>query len=90
MSKIGGYMCVEIVNNGTKKMFKKANKSNPKAIYMFVAGGKEIDQKVELANQKLLENNTLIKQTQAPKTVFLYTAKKILNKFCRMSKATLY
>ena len=47
MSKIGGYMWVEFVNNGSKQMFKKADKSNSKAVCMFVAGGKEVDKKVE-------------------------------------------
>ena len=83
MSKIGGYMWVEFVNNGSKQMFKKADKSNSKAVCMFVAGGKEIDKKVELANQKLLENDVLIRQTQIPKTGLLSTAKKFISKILK-------
>lgn len=80
MQKVGGYMCVKLVNNGTKKVFKKAAITDPQAVYMFVAGGKKIDKKVELANQKLLTSNTVVNQNKPQKTDLLSVVKQYIRK----------
>ena len=54
MTRIGGYRYVAISDNGKK--FKEINKTNnSKGVYMFVAGGSKIDEKVRLANERLAQ-----------------------------------
>ena len=49
-------------------------------MHIFVAGSKEIDKKVELANQKLLASNTVAKQNKPQKTDLLSAVKQYIRK----------
>lgn len=59
----GGYVSVRVVLNteskvGTSAMPKLvlANESDPRSVSIFIAGGSEVDQKVALANAKLISD----------------------------------
>ena len=80
MTSIGGYRYVAISDNGKK--FKKVNTTNnSKGVYMFVAGGSKIDEKVRLANESLAQLYT--PKTQ-PKPGIISKITKVLKKLINL------
>ena len=52
----------------------RVKKGMPGSIKLFIAGGKEIDEKVALANKKLVQNSKSLAKESKPNSVLMFFA----------------
>ena len=69
-TKFNGYVNVKYMDGKLVRV----KKSMPSSIKLFIAGGKKIDEKVALANKKLVQNLPPVTKEKKPDSVLMFFA----------------
>ena len=69
-TSFNGYVNVKCIDN----KFVRVKKRMPGSIKLFIAGGKRVDEKVTLANKKLIQNLPPVTKESKPNSVLMFFA----------------